>query len=46
MINTLIDIDKLLEETKMLAIKTSPVEYIAVEIDNLLNETSDMGQMN
>lgn len=46
MIKTLIDIDKLLEDTKMLAKKTSPIEYISVEIDNLLNETSDMGQMN
>lgn len=45
MFETLIDIDKLLEDTKMLAKKSAPVEYISVEIDRLLNETSDTGHM-
>jgi hypothetical protein len=43
MVKQLIDIDKLLEETKMLAKKSAPVEYISVEIDRLLHETSDIG---
>nr|WP_295972588.1 hypothetical protein [uncultured Bacillus sp.] len=45
MAKTLIDIDQLLEDTKILAIKAEHIEYISVEIDQLLNETSDIGQM-
>lgn len=44
MSNTWIDIDQLLEETKTLVKNTTPLEYIKVEIDTLLNETSDTGQ--
>ncbi len=45
MAKTWIDIDQLLEDTKALAKNTASVEYTSIEIDRLLNETSDTGQM-
>ncbi len=42
---TWIDIDQLLEDTKTLAKNTTPIEYTSIEIDRLLTETADTGQM-